>query len=269
MVIVNQLTSQILKSHLETSFGNYFDWRERNGDAADTLLEIRAIEFPADEAYFLAGPIGFQGKTYGMAYFQYKEDAEPIEVLEQRQIDSMKRIRDLSWAPYSIRTQFSKYLDPHSEIAHNAATEYFYDPVTKISFSAIDLRFGGADELGHKVVTRGKKESRARAKREGKVAQMCQAFWHTKIAEERIRDYMGKDAVEAILAKQAELALKWNEEERYVTFCKERPYSLYLLGTDDTSYTKTFATKEEMYKFADRIKGASSEFVTSQMTFTN
>ena len=33
MVIVNQLTSQILKSHLETSFGNYFDWRERNGDA--------------------------------------------------------------------------------------------------------------------------------------------------------------------------------------------------------------------------------------------
>lgn len=269
MVVVNPLTSQILKSHLETPFKGYFDWRERKGDAADTLLEIRAIEFPADDAYFLAGPVGFQGKTYGMAYFQYKENAESIEVLEQRQIDSMKRIRDLTWAPYSVRAQFSKYLDPHSDIPHNAATEYFYDPVTKISFSAIDLRFGGSDELGHRVVTRGKKESRARAKREGKVAQICQAFWHTKIAESRIRDYMGKEAVDAILAKQAELALKWNEEERYVAFCKERPYRLYLLGTDDSSFTKTFPSKEEMYKFADRIKGASSEFVTSQMTFTN
>ena len=269
MVIVNPLTSQILKSHKKTSFGNYFDWRERSGDAADTLLEIRAIEFPADDAYFLAGPVGFQGKTYGMAYFQYKEDAESIEVLEQRQIDSMKRIRDLTWAPYSVRQEYGKYLDPHCNVPHGAATEYFYDPVTKISFSAIDLRFGGSDELGHRVVTRGKKESRARAKREGKVAQICQAFWHTKIAESRIREYIGKEAVDAILTKQAELALKWNEEERYVAFCKERPYRLYLLGTDDASYTKTFPTKEEMYKFADRIKGASSEFVTSQMTFTN
>lgn len=269
MVIVNPLTSQILKSHLETPFRTYFDWRERKGDPSDTLLEIRAIEFPEDDSYFLAGPIGFQGKTYGMAYFQYKEDAEPIAVQEQRRIDSMKRIRDLTWAPYSVKQQFGKYLDPHCEVPHGAATEYFYDPVTKISFSALDLRFGGSEELGHKVVTRGKKESRARAKREGKVAQMCLAFWHTKIAESRIRDYMGKEVVDTILAKQAELAVKWNEEERNLAFCQERPYRLYLLGTDDTSYTKTFATKEELYKFADRIKGASSEFVTRQMTFTN
>ncbi len=82
MVIVNPLTSQILKSHLETQFKGYFDWRERKGDAADTLLEIRAIEFPADDAYFLAGPVRFQGKTYGMAYFQYKEDCKPIAQIE-------------------------------------------------------------------------------------------------------------------------------------------------------------------------------------------
>lgn len=41
-VIVNPLTSQILKSHKETSFDNYFDWRYRTQEK-EKLLEIRAI----------------------------------------------------------------------------------------------------------------------------------------------------------------------------------------------------------------------------------
>lgn len=269
MVIVNPLTSQILKSHLDGSFNDYFDWRKREGEVGERLMEIRAIEFPYEESYFLAGPIMFQGKAYGMAYFQHKKDAEPIAVLEQKQIDSMKRITDLTWAPYPIKVQFAKYLDPHCTVPHSPATEHFFDPETKQSFSALDLRFGGAEELDHKMIARAKKYSRAKAKAEGKTAMLCTAFWKTKIAEKRIREYMGKEVVGTILEEQAKLAHQWNEEERNVIFCKERPYQIYLLGTDDASYTKTFESEELMYKFADRMKQLGGQFVTNTMTFTN
>lgn len=268
MVIVNPLTSQILKSHKETSFDNYFDWRYRK-DAEEELLEIRAIEFPEDESYFLAGPIYFQGKTYGMAYFQHQEGSKPIAQQEAEMIEEYEHIRSLTYMPHEYKEQFYKFLDPHADRANNCASEMFFDPETKLTFSSLDLRFGGAKEIDNKVIIRAKKHTRARAKKEGKTGIFCGAFWYTQIAEDRIREYIGKEAVEATLEKQRKVAIEINEESRYVVFCKERPYSLYLLGTDDASYTKTFATKEEMYKFADRIKGASSEFVTSQMSFTN
>ena len=267
-VIVNPLTSQILKSHKETSFDNYFDWRYRTQEK-EKLLEIRAIEFPEDESYFLAGPVWFQGKTYGMAYFQHQEDCKPIAQLEAEMIEEYEHIRSLTYMPHEYKEQFYKYLDPHADRANNCATEMFYDPVTKTFLSALDLRFDGAREIDSKIITRAKKHSRAEARKSKKMGTFCGAFWTTQIAEDRIRDYIGKKAVEATLEKQREVALQINEENRKVAFCKERPYLLYLLGTDDASYTKTFATEDEMYKFADRIKGASSEFVTSQMTFTN
>ena len=268
MVIVNPLTSQILKSHKETSFDNYFDWRYRK-DAEEELLEIRAIEFPSDDSYFLGGPVWFQDKTYGMAYFRYKKDCHPIAEIEADQIKRSSRFQSLLYTPHKYLAAITKYLDPHSEHPTSAATEFFYDPETKRSFSGLDLRFGGSDEIGHMVVTRGKKHSRAQAKKEGKTDIWCGAFWTTQIAEERISSYIGKHVVEETIERQLKSAHEINAENRKVAFCKERPYVLYLLGTDDASYTKNFASKEEMYTFATRIKGASSEFVTSQMTFTN
>lgn len=268
MVIVNQLTSQILKSHLETSFDNYFDWRYRTQEK-EKLLEIRAIEFPEDQAYFLAGPVWFQGKTYGMAYFQHKENCKPIAQLEAEMIEEYEHIRSLTYMPHEYKEQFYKYLDPHADRANNCSTEMFYDPVTKTFLSALDLRFDGAREIDSKIITRAKKHSRAQAKKEGKTGIFCGAFWTTKIAEERICEYIGKEAIEATIEKQLKVAQEINEENRNVAFCAERPYQLYLLGTDDTSFTKTFETLEVMEKFAQSIKQLGSRIVTSQMTFTN
>jgi hypothetical protein len=268
MVIVNPLTSQILKSQMETSFKDYFDWRRIEG-REEKLLEIRAIEFDNDEAYFLAGPVMFQGKSYGMAYFQHRPGCKPIAQQEEEMIENYKHVTNLSYMPYEYKEKFYKYLDPHADRANNCATEFFFDPETKRSFSALDLRFDGAREIDHKVITRGRKHSRAQAKKEGKTGIFCGAFWTTKIAEERIGEYIGKEAIEATIEKQLKVAHEINEENRNVAFCAERPYQLYLLGTDDTSFTKTFETLEVMEKFAQSIKQLGSRIVTSQMTFTN
>lgn len=268
MVIVNSLTSQILKSQMETSFKDYFDWR-RLENREEKLLEIRAIEFDNDEAYFLAGPVMFQGKSYGMAYFQHRPGCKPIAQQEEEMIESHKRVKSLLYMPRVYSEKFYKYLDPHAEHVNACASEFFFDPETKRSFSALDLRFDGAREIDHKVITRGRKHSRAQAKKEGKTGIFCGAFWTTKIAEERICEYIGKEAIEATIEKQLKVAHEINEENRNVAFCAERPYQLHLLGTDDASFTKTFETLEAMEKFAQSIKQLGSRIVTSQMTFTN
>lgn len=51
----------------------------------------------------------------------------------------------------------------------------------------------------------------------------------------------------------------------------EYPYKLYICGNDDTSYSKFFSTKKDMYKFFNSIKNnkLTYKFFKKQMIFTN
>ena len=51
----------------------------------------------------------------------------------------------------------------------------------------------------------------------------------------------------------------------------EYPYKLYICGNDDTSYSKFFRTKEEMYKYFNSIKNRplTYENTFDYMVFTN
>lgn len=51
----------------------------------------------------------------------------------------------------------------------------------------------------------------------------------------------------------------------------EYPYKLYICGNDDTSYSKFFSTKKDMYKFFNSIKNnkLTCKFFNKQMVSTN
>lgn len=52
--------------------------------------------------------------------------------------------------------------------------------------------------------------------------------------------------------------------------CKERPFKIFLVGTDDTSYSKTFATKEEALSMLAKLEQTSSwDIIFKDFVFTN
>lgn len=63
------------------------------------------------------------------------------------------------------------------------------------------------------------------------------------------------------------ITIPWYKE----TCTIEYPYKLYICGNDDTSYSKLFCTKEDMYKFFNSIKNnkLTCKFFNKQMVSTN
>ena len=63
------------------------------------------------------------------------------------------------------------------------------------------------------------------------------------------------------------ITIPWYKE----TCTIEYPYKLYICGNDDTSYSRLFCTKEDMYKFFNNIKNnkLTCKFFNEQMVSTN
>lgn len=63
-------------------------------------------------------------------------------------------------------------------------------------------------------------------------------------------------------------SLKYYGEEIYGYASKELPYKIYMYGNDDTSYSKTFASKNETFSVIEKIcKNPTMDFLQDELKF--
>lgn len=252
--IVNPMTSQLLVAE------PYFDVRQHRQQKERVYLEIRAIEFKADESDFLAPPFVFNDKDYGIAYLAHYPFARTQAEQEAEIYAKYSRIKDLAHIPHHAKEALEAHLIPHSSSPDRLCSTFLHDRQTNKCFSVFDLAFGGKEEIGADAINRVQKNKRT---------SLCAAFWKTTAAENHIRQLLGEKALAETLAVQRAFADRLVAEMKTYHPCKERPFQLYLLGSDDASWAKTFATEKEMTGFAAKIKDLGSSWVLEQMKFTN
>lgn len=216
-------------------------------------LEAYAIEFSEADSYMLAGPYKYEDKYYGLLIVtRHDEQRTLAEILQDLKEKSYSMATSTVWMPYSAAEKVKAFLG-------KVAVDYYRDPQTGIHFSELDLKYG-LDELDPMVVQRAKKNSNK---------EQCGTFWRTKGALNKILDKLTFYEVSKTNEKIAEVFESSVRELSITGVSVEKPWRIYLTGNDDSSWTKSMATKEEVDEFIENIKSKGLDFVQDHMAFTN
>lgn len=214
--------------------GNEY-WSE---DRKEYLL-IDAVDFGKD-AYFLAGPFL---EKFGLVYIRFEHKALPFKKLRQYSVENM--YESTCWMPHQVKVKV--------EAAFGSATEFYFKrkPAFK-SISGLDVAAGKFD-----------------LRKWEKSDNLCQLFWNThkgRAKVDAVLDGMDKYWWDEHVRSYAE---KFEAEDLKTLPCAERPYSVILQGSDDASWTRTFATLKEAELLLEDLKKYGQSVVSEQMTFTN
>ena len=204
-----------------------------------------AFEFEDDDSYFLAGPFQYQGKCYGLVSVRMAKQLEPIDTITARLYAEMTTPESTTYMPYAARQRVQ---------ARYEKSDFFFDEVTKQSYSDLDLQHG-VDEIDPAV--------KKRLKQTGE----CGIFFNTKGARQVVCNLLTPSEINDWQTAMETTARGACEETRRTTSCVERPYEIYLYGTDDCSFTITVTSEADWKKFLSDMK--TSDFVHEHMVFTN
>lgn len=204
-----------------------------------------AFEFEEDDSYFLGGPFSHQGKKYGLVSVRVAKALEPIETIVGSLYKEMTTGNSTTYMPHATRKRVE---------ARYEKSDFFFDEVTKQSYSDLDLQYG-SDEIDPSVKERLKKTG------------VCGIFFNTNGARQVISSLLTQSEINEWQNALERTAKETCEEMHKIASCVERPYQIYLYGTDDSSFTTTVATEEEWQKFLSDMK--TSDFVHEHMVYTN
>jgi len=206
----------------------------------DCLL-IDAIDF-GEESYFLDGPFE---DNMGLVYIYYDSPAKTFKEICEETTKSVKR--KPIFYPYHVANKIYKYFGIDGE----NKSEYWYNRKTGNSISNIDIKAGSSKE-GYSFNN-----------------DYCTLFVETENGLKLIKSILTEQELYEIEDVTNSRIEKMIQEMLHIESCKERPYSVYLCGNDDASWTKTFSTLEEAKLLILDLKKYGKIVVQEQMKFTN
>lgn len=219
--------------------------------AKDMLF--REVEFPENDAYFLAGPFKHEGRFYGLATVRHEPEALAEAVMLQKERERCLVTLRHCAMPYAIAEIV------HAKFGNSSEMHLYKDEASgKLwSFSDLDLKLGGdeiADELKAKLTP---------------YASRCSFFYKTEGARLAVEAVLTAEQLEQWQSALGKMTGHVIDEVKLTECCAERPYQIYLCGNDDSSWTTTCATLQDVDAlFADIAKRGSAA-VYDNMTFTN
>lgn len=217
-------------------------------------VEAYAIEFQKGDSHHLAGPYIHEDKHYGLVVVTRHDEQRTLEeILHDTKDRYYARPRSLSFIPYNARERLFK------ASALNDYCQQYIDPVTGFYFSDIDLRYG-RNELDPEVVERSIRNDNG---------HRTTPFWVTMAASLKISDMLTFDETSQMYANMANVYEMVRKEMTRASPSVENPWRLYLCGNDDSSWTQTFPTKEDVDVAIEAIKKEGFGYVFRCMQFTN
>ncbi len=209
---------------------------------------VECVEFPADDAYFLAGPFQHEGKFYGMVNITHSPDElAQAELLERARLDVLTPDSD-SYMPYTARNRL--------RLDYPNGMGLYYDEVTKTSYSELDLKVG-VSEIPEDIQNRLVRSCE------------CAPFFQTKAAQALVMSDLTPGEREEWLKSLEDAAARVVEEMRATSACKELPYRIYLYGNDDASWTTVVASEVEVQALLADLRARGVKAVQDRMLFTN
>lgn len=209
------------------------------------VLFFGAVEYEKDDADFLAGPFEHNNKYYGLVYVTTETKLQPIaEILKQMHHECMNNNSE-TWMPYSVRRRIKDYFK---------SCICYRDNRTNMLYSSLDLEYGKNEikpEILDRLVSLGE----------------TGLFFKTEGAKKEILSWFTQSELNEWHANLKDFADKVCFEVERTTPCIEKPYKIYLYGTDDTSFTTTVATEKDWKNFVKNMN--TSTFVHENMLFTN
>ncbi len=213
-------------------------------DKSHELLYFGAIEYPKEDAYFLAGPFEYDNKYYGLVNVTTENNLRSItQILAEARKDSMLKNSDM-WIPYNAKQRLRDYYK---------TCVLYYHKKTKHYFSNIDLAYG-INEIDMSVLDQCER------------FEDVSLYFSTEGARKEILSWLTKAEIaewESSLTKMADNVCDVLEKTAYSI---ERPYQIFLYGTDDVSYISTVATEKQWKEFV--LKMNSISFVKENMLCT-
>lgn len=206
--------------------------------SSDILIVLDAIKFSDEDASRLAGPFL---NNYGLVYIEYNPNSLPIS--EQHAETLQHCLTSHTCFPY----QYQKKI----EDKFGKSSEFWYNNELKQSLSDIDIRLG-ADTTGY-------------TKRDA----ICSLFARTELGWKELLSALTEDEQETCLQYATKQAEEWCNDDEYCIDCKERPYTVYLCGNDDASWTKAFSTVQDALMLIVDLQQYGFSVVDNQMYFTN
>lgn len=219
--------------------------------AKDMLF--REVEFPANDAHFLAGPFKHEGRFYGLATVRHEPEALAESAMLQKQSERcLVSLRHCAM-PYPIAQIV------HAQFGNSSEMHLYKDEASgKLwSYSDLDLKLGAdeiADELKAKLTP---------------YATRCSFFYKTEGARVAVEALLTAEQLEQWQSSLEVMTGQVIDEVKQTECCAERPYQIYLCGNDDSSWTTTRATMKDVEALFADIEKRGSAAVYDNMTFTN
>lgn len=208
-------------------------------------LYFGAVEFPEEESYILGGPFNFSDKFYGLISVMTEKNLLPLETVVKKMYIECTSKESEEYMPKESKERLKKYFSP---------CILYIDPETQQCFSSVDINYGKNEinvDVFNRLETKG--ESDIFFKTEGGKKEILS--W---LIDEEITEWENNLKSNAI--QSCQLVEK-------ISCCIEKPYKVFLYGTDDTSYTTTMKNMKEVEDFIKNI--SSVNFILNNMVSTN
>lgn len=217
-------------------------------------VEAYAIEFQKGDSHHLAGPYIHEDKHYGLVVVTRHDEQRTLEeILRDTKEKHYSRPYSLGFIPHAARERIFK------SSTLGCYCQQYVDPVTGFYFSDIDLKYG-RNELNLEVVDRSVKSDNG---------YRIAPFWVTMAASLKISGMLTFTETSKMYADMNKVYEMVRKEMLIAAPTVDTPWKLYLCGNDDSSWTKVYATKEEVDEALELLRKEGFGYVFRCMQFTN